>query len=74
MIKISHDAPRAGQGIGSGEAGSIRNDYYLSLSGRKGKRERWDLYEIRKRELNSRNLSPAEYQVEISRICRELGI
>lgn len=35
---------------------------------------RHELYEARKRELQSRGLTPAEYDAEIGRIARELGV
>jgi len=68
------DALRALAGFGSVKTESKSNNRTLPLRLRKGKRERWDLYETRKRELEYKNLSPAEYQAEISRICRGLGL
>lgn len=34
----------------------------------------WILYEEQKQEIEKMNLSPAEYQKAIEKLCRELGI
>ncbi len=74
MMSHPEDAPRALAGFGIGKTESKSDKRTLPFRLRKGKRERWDLYETRKRELEYKNLSPAEYQAEISRICRGLGL